>query len=125
MSNLRRNRGELIRALIVDDEADIRELLDMTLARMGLECDCAASVAAARNSAGERRGPESLIMASASEQPDEKADDDRHDDRCRQREVEGKSITLDMQVAGQAAQTETGQPRPGDAERDGHDAGDD
>jgi len=36
------------RILIVDDEADIRELLDMTLARMGLECDCAANVAAAR-----------------------------------------------------------------------------
>ncbi|MEW6513577.1 MAG: sigma-54 dependent transcriptional regulator [Pseudomonadota bacterium] len=36
------------RVLIVDDEADIRELLDMTLARMGLECDCAASVAAAK-----------------------------------------------------------------------------
>lgn len=35
------------RVLIVDDEADIRELLDMTLARMGLECDCADSVAAA------------------------------------------------------------------------------
>ncbi len=36
------------RVLIVDDEADIRELLDMTLARMGLDCDCAASVAEAR-----------------------------------------------------------------------------
>lgn len=36
------------RVLIVDDETDIRELLDMTLARMGLECDCAASVAAAQ-----------------------------------------------------------------------------
>jgi two-component system response regulator PilR (NtrC family) len=36
------------RVLIVDDEADIRELLDMTLARMGLECDCVASVAAAK-----------------------------------------------------------------------------
>lgn len=35
------------RVLIVDDEADIRELLDMTLARMGLECDSAASVAVA------------------------------------------------------------------------------
>jgi two-component system, NtrC family, response regulator PilR len=34
-----------MRVLIVDDEADIRELLDMTLARMGLECDCAGSVA--------------------------------------------------------------------------------
>jgi two-component system response regulator PilR (NtrC family) len=36
------------KVLIVDDEADIRELLDMTLARMGLECDCAPSVAAAK-----------------------------------------------------------------------------
>ncbi|MEW6165394.1 MAG: sigma-54 dependent transcriptional regulator [Pseudomonadota bacterium] len=36
------------RILVVDDEADIRELLDMTLARMGLACDCAASVAEAR-----------------------------------------------------------------------------
>jgi two-component system response regulator PilR (NtrC family) len=36
------------KVLIVDDEADIRELLDMTLARMGLECDCAASVAHAK-----------------------------------------------------------------------------
>ncbi len=35
------------RVLVVDDEADIRELLDMTLARMGLECDCAANVAEA------------------------------------------------------------------------------
>jgi two-component system response regulator PilR (NtrC family) len=36
------------RVLVVDDEADIRELLDMTLARMGLACDCAASVTEAR-----------------------------------------------------------------------------
>jgi two-component system response regulator PilR (NtrC family) len=36
------------RVLVVDDEADIRELLDMTLARMGLACDCAASVAEAQ-----------------------------------------------------------------------------
>lgn len=36
------------RVLIVDDEADIRELLDMTLARMGMACDCAASVAEAK-----------------------------------------------------------------------------
>lgn len=35
------------RVLVVDDEADIRELLDMTLARMGLECDCAANLAQA------------------------------------------------------------------------------
>jgi two-component system response regulator PilR (NtrC family) len=48
MSNLRRARGELIRALVVDDEADIRELLDMTLARMGLAADCVATVAEAK-----------------------------------------------------------------------------
>lgn len=35
------------RVLVVDDEADIRELLDMTLARMGLVCDCAGSVSEA------------------------------------------------------------------------------
>ena len=29
--------------LVVDDEADIRELLSLTLARMGLEAHCAAS----------------------------------------------------------------------------------
>lgn len=40
------------RILVVDDEADIRELLDMTLARMGLACDCAASVAEARKLLG-------------------------------------------------------------------------
>jgi two-component system response regulator PilR (NtrC family) len=42
------------RILVVDDEADIRELLDMTLARMGLECDCAASIAAAKQRLEER-----------------------------------------------------------------------
>lgn len=34
--------------LIVDDEADIRELLDLTMARMGLSADCAATLAEAR-----------------------------------------------------------------------------
>ena len=34
--------------LVVDDEDDIRELLDMTLSRMGLDADCAANVADAR-----------------------------------------------------------------------------
>ncbi len=48
MSSPRRARGDLIRALIVDDEADIRELLDMTLVRMGLSADAAANVAAAK-----------------------------------------------------------------------------
>lgn len=44
----RRARGELLRVLVVDDEADIRELLDLTLSRMGLAADCAASVTEAR-----------------------------------------------------------------------------
>lgn len=43
----RRSRNSLRRVLVVDDEADIRELLDMTLARMGLAADCAASVSEA------------------------------------------------------------------------------
>ncbi len=34
--------------LVVDDEDDIRELLDMTLSRMGLDADCAANAAEAR-----------------------------------------------------------------------------
>ena len=34
--------------LVVDDEADIRELLGMTLSRMGLEAHCAASTSEAR-----------------------------------------------------------------------------
>lgn len=45
----RRARGELRRVLVVDDEADIRELLDLTLSRMGLAADCAATVAEARS----------------------------------------------------------------------------
>jgi two-component system response regulator PilR (NtrC family) len=44
----RRRRGEIKRVLIVDDEADIRELLDLTLVRMGLEAECAGSLAEAR-----------------------------------------------------------------------------
>ncbi|WP_294244363.1 sigma-54 dependent transcriptional regulator [Propionivibrio sp.] len=44
----RRSRGEMIRVLVVDDEADIRELLDLTLARMGLSADCAGTVAEAK-----------------------------------------------------------------------------
>ena len=32
----RRPRGDLARVLVIDDEADIRELLDLTVARMGL-----------------------------------------------------------------------------------------
>ncbi len=44
----RRSRGELARVLVVDDEADIRELLDLTLVRMGLSADCAGTVAETR-----------------------------------------------------------------------------
>ena len=43
-----RRRGDSPRVLVVDDEEDIRELLDLTLARMGLPADCAGSVAEAR-----------------------------------------------------------------------------
>jgi two-component system response regulator PilR (NtrC family) len=42
-----RRENSAARVLVVDDEADIRELLDMTLARMGLTADCAASVSEA------------------------------------------------------------------------------
>lgn len=44
----RRHAGDASRVLVVDDEADIRELLDMTLARMGLVADCAGSLTEAR-----------------------------------------------------------------------------
>jgi CheY-like chemotaxis protein len=40
----RRPRGELNRVLVVDDEADIRELIDLTLSRMGLAAECAGSL---------------------------------------------------------------------------------
>jgi two-component system response regulator PilR (NtrC family) len=36
------------RILVVDDEADLRELLDITLVKMGLDVDCAATLAEAR-----------------------------------------------------------------------------
>jgi two-component system, NtrC family, response regulator PilR len=41
--------------LIVDDEADIRELLGMTLTRMGLEADCAATTGEAFGLLGKNR----------------------------------------------------------------------
>lgn len=41
-----------IRALVVDDEPDLRELLDMTLSRMGLTVDTAEDLAAARRLLG-------------------------------------------------------------------------
>jgi len=40
--------------LVVDDEADIRELLELSLIRMGLAVDCAGSVAAAKQLLAQR-----------------------------------------------------------------------
>jgi two-component system response regulator PilR (NtrC family) len=40
------------RVLVVDDEPDLRELLEITLVRMGLDVDSAATVAVARESLG-------------------------------------------------------------------------
>jgi two-component system response regulator PilR (NtrC family) len=48
----RRTRSELAQVLVVDDEADIRELLDLTMARMGLAADTAGTVAEARRLLG-------------------------------------------------------------------------
>ena len=42
------SRSALTNALIVDDERDIRELLVLTLGRMGLKCDTASSLKDAR-----------------------------------------------------------------------------
>ncbi len=50
-----RGQGEKKRVLVVDDEADIRELLDLTLARMGLLADCAGSLAEARHMLASQR----------------------------------------------------------------------
>jgi len=50
----RRGQPGLGRVLVVDDEDDIRELLDMTLSRMGLDADCAANVAEARRLLAEK-----------------------------------------------------------------------
>ena len=57
MKNERRHRGqgEAKRVLVVDDEADIRELLDLTLARMGLQADCVGSLSEARDMLAARR----------------------------------------------------------------------
>ena len=40
----RRPRGELNRVLVIDDEPDIRELIDLTLSRMGLAAACVGTV---------------------------------------------------------------------------------
>ncbi len=51
----RRNRPAGPEVLVVDDEEDIRELLELSLLRMGLGCDTAGSVAEARALLGSRR----------------------------------------------------------------------
>jgi two-component system response regulator PilR (NtrC family) len=43
------------RILVVDDEADLRELLEITLLKMGLDVDCAATLRAARRLLQEQR----------------------------------------------------------------------
>ena len=43
-----RRKSDVKRVLVVDDEADIRELLDLTLARMGLRADCVGTLEEAR-----------------------------------------------------------------------------
>ena len=47
-------RGRPPRVLVVDDEADIRELLELTLVRMGLDVDLAAGVGEAKALLAER-----------------------------------------------------------------------
>ena len=42
-------------ALVVDDEADIRNLLEITLARMGIDVECARNVTEAQRLLGERQ----------------------------------------------------------------------
>ena len=43
------------RVLVVDDEADLRELLELTLVGMGLDVDCAADLGEARRLLAEGR----------------------------------------------------------------------
>lgn len=48
------SRGRNPRVLVVDDEADLRELLELTLVRMGLDVDLADGVGAARSLLSQR-----------------------------------------------------------------------
>ena len=48
-------RGRVPCVLVVDDEADLRELLELTLVGMGLDVDCVADLAAARGRLEVRR----------------------------------------------------------------------
>ena len=48
MLNERRTPPRRADVLVVDDEDDIRELLELSLLRMGLACDAAGSLGEAR-----------------------------------------------------------------------------
>lgn len=48
------------RILVVDDEADLRELLEITLVKMGLDVDCADTLSAARSRLGQ--GDYALVL---------------------------------------------------------------
>ena len=48
MDKADKRRGNPPRVLVIDDEEDIRELLDLTLTRMGLSADCAGTVSEAK-----------------------------------------------------------------------------
>lgn len=61
-------RSEVARALIVDDEPDIRELLEITLGRMGLETISAADLAEAYRALAE--GPEVRLCLTDMRLPD-------------------------------------------------------
>ena len=45
--------GTIPRVLVLDDEADLRELIELTLVGMGLDVDCAADLAQARQLLGQ------------------------------------------------------------------------
>jgi two-component system response regulator PilR (NtrC family) len=51
----RGKREETPRVLVIDDEEDIRELIEMTISRMGLSVDCAGTVAEAKQLLEKRR----------------------------------------------------------------------
>ncbi|MGB7181298.1 MAG: sigma-54 dependent transcriptional regulator [Burkholderiaceae bacterium] len=46
--------GTIPRVLVLDDEADLRELIELTLVGMGLDVDCAADLAQAREFLGQQ-----------------------------------------------------------------------
>ena len=103
------------RILVVDDEADLRELLEITLLKMGLDVDSAATVREARALLGQQeyalvltdmRLPDGTgpgTGARSRRQPPQHAD--RRDHRLRQRRerggrAEGRRLRLRVQAGG-------------------------